>query len=282
MSFYEQFTAYVTTMLQTHTSEALDYLSVNSRHDGTYSFKLYEKDSLDGKAMDNCSQSIFDSGLVASSLYVSSGLTGIDRYDFHISNQCNTDERMIGLLNVLQNEFDIAPDAMQEITILSQIPVFPENSGFRALYCVGVERKEGQPHICKLHFRTRMSIRYQDHFMDEYYLDYLEQRLPLVYGIPCTAARQAVQTGHLLLAGVDCQRGNIVKRKLYIKITNTDGSYDAICGISNLPHTYKAFFAELTDAVSRDDRMFIDGFALCFSHGSLSSINYYLALRRNR
>lgn len=281
MPFYEQFTSYVTDMLQTHTLETLDYLSVNSQPDGTYAFKLYEKDSLNGKTMDTCSQAIVDSGLAASSLYVSSGLTGIDRYDFHISNQLNTDERMTELLAVLQNGFDIAPDAMREISILSQMPVLPANSGFRALYCVGIERKENVPYICKLHFRTRMSIHYQDHFMDEHYLGYLEQRLPLAYGIPCAAARQAVQAGHLLLAGVDCQNGNIVKRKLYIRIANADGGYNAICGVPDLPHIYKEFFAELSDAVSRDGRMFIDGFALCFSGGSLSSLNYYLALRSN-
>lgn len=281
MPFYERFTAYVTTMLQTYAPDTLDYLSVTIQPDGTYAFKLYEKNPLNDKAMDNCSQGIIDSGLVASSLYVSSGLVGIDRYDFHISNQLNTDERMAGLLNVLQNGFSIVPNAMSEISILSQMPVLPENSGFRALYCVGVERKEGIPRICKLHFRTRMSICYQDHFMDEYYLDYLEQKLPLVYGIPCIAARQAVQAGHLLLVGVDCQCGNIVKRKLYIKITNATGIYNAICGIPDFPRMYKELFVELSSAVSRDGRMFIDGFALCFSHGNLSSMNYYLALRRS-
>ena len=43
MPFYEQFTSYVTDMLQMHTLETLDYLSVNSQSDGTYAFKLYEK-----------------------------------------------------------------------------------------------------------------------------------------------------------------------------------------------------------------------------------------------
>ncbi len=282
MPFYEQFTSYVTSMLQMHgsTLETLDYLSVSIQSDGTYAFKLYEKNSLEGKTMDDCSQSIVDSGLVASSLYVSSGITGIDRYDFHISNQLNSDERMVGFLDVLQNGFNIEQSAMNEIVSLSQMPVLQENSGYRSLYCVGVERKENIPHICKLHFRTRMSIRYQDYYMDEYYLGYLEQRLPLFYSAPCAAVRQAVQSGHLLLVGVDCQHGSIVKRKLYIKISDADGVYNAICGIPNLPCIYKDFFVELSDSVDRDGRMFIDGFALCFSCGSLSSINYYLALRR--
>lgn len=279
MSFCKQYAAYLDALFQKCSPETLNYLSVNSLPDGAYSFKVYEEQALDGKVLDACSRAIMDTGLVISTLYVSSSLTDTDRYDFYINNQLNTDERMSNLLEILQNGFDIAPAAMQEIFVLSQMPVLPENSGYRALYCVGVERQGNIPRVCKLHFRTRMSIHYRDCFMDEMYLDYLTRHLPLAYSASCEAARQAVQAGHLLLAGVDCCNGRIVKRKLYIKITNINAVNDAICSIPGLPRAYKDFYNELSDVAVRDNRMFLDGFALCFSDGTLSSINYYLAIR---
>lgn len=281
MSFRKQYISYIDELLQKCTPEKLDYLSVVSLRDGTHSFKVYEKQALVETELDVCSRDIMNTGLIASTMYVSSGSADTDRYDFHISNQRNTDERMRELLGILQRGFGIAPAAMQEIFALSQMPVLPEGSGYRALYCVGVERHKNLPHTCKMHFRTRMSIHYKDCFMDELYLSYLSQHLPFHYNEACAAARLAIQAGHLLLVGADCCGGSILKRKIYIKITNIDAMPDAIRGISLQPCEYAAFYSRLSDAVEYDGRMFIDGFALCFSDNYLSSINYYLAVRRS-
>lgn len=280
MSFYEQYISYLDLLFKQHSLEDIDYLNVSSLPNGMHSFKLYEiKHTSKEEELDISSRAIIDSGLIDATLYVSPCTAGTDRYDFHISNQRNTNDCMIALLGTLQKHFDITSDAMQEISVLSQMPILPENSGYRSLYFVGVERQDNIPCACKLHFRTRMSVNYKDCFMDEMYLAYITKHLPRQFDAICSATRQALRAGHLFLAGVDCCNGNINKRKLYIRITDIYAVADVIRDISDCSPEYKNFFLKLFDAVNSDGRMFIDAFALCFSDGTLSSINYYLATR---
>ena len=284
------------------TVDQVDYFGINITSDpaGKTLCKIYFKENFSRSESHPLIEYLMESDMIRFMTMVHDQ-QNVSRLRFDIGLKNRNNENMENLYEWLrkyssifsENEDEIRRQARMKMTFQ---PGFDEAS----LYFLGFISTNDRINLLKVHYFTRMCsdpdiLHKYCHYMDDYYLSYLEELQIPEFRILSEIMRQVLDVcgGHLWMTGADYDLAGASKYKIYIKkpedlyegLQKTFGSSDCEEKLPEFSRKFETLKRRTEDTSlwnSYHKEYDCDGFALCMNRTGNLSVNFYYKLRGNR